>query len=38
VKAVLASSKENRHPELVLTINKPLLLSQEEASESGRGS
>lgn len=38
VKAVMASSKETRHPELVLTISQPLLLSKEESSERGAGS
>ncbi len=32
VKAVISSSKETGHPELVLTISKPLLLSKEEFS------
>jgi sugar-phosphatase len=38
VKAVMASSKETGHPELVLTISKPLLLSKKEPSERGGGS
>jgi sugar-phosphatase len=33
VKAVMASSKGTGHPALMLTIRKPLLLSQEESSE-----
>jgi sugar-phosphatase len=38
VKAVMASSNETGHPELVLTISKPLLLSKKEPSERGGGS
>lgn len=33
VKAVMASSKETGHPELVLTISQPLLLSKEKSKE-----
>jgi mannitol-1-/sugar-/sorbitol-6-phosphatase len=36
VKAVMASSKENGHPELVLTISQPLLLSKEKNTQRGR--
>lgn len=37
VKTVRASSKEARHPELVLTISRSLLLSREESFAQGKG-